>query len=219
MSNARSTTSDTFTSGGVPIAAARFDAAGPALPARPAVLLLHGADGPGEHYRTAARLLAGAGYHVFLIHYLDRTGERWASFASIGRNAPAWAETVLDAVAWASGRSGVDPERIGLLGVSLGGALCVAAANQDRRVRALVQCFGLMPPTLDGDKGLPPTMVLHGEMDPIVPVSNAHALERFLKARGIPHEVVIYPGQGHGFTGEAQADAVRRILAFFGRRL
>jgi carboxymethylenebutenolidase len=219
MFNARDAASDTFTSGGVPIAVTRFDPAGAAAPTRPAVLLLHGSDGPGEHYRAAARLLAGAGYHVFLIHYLDRTGERWASFASIGRNAPAWAEAVRDAIAWVSGQRGVDPERIGLLGVSLGGGLGITAANRDRRIRALVQCFGLMPPTLDGAGGLPPTLVLHGERDPVVPVSNAGALERFLKARGVAHEVVIYPGQGHGFTGEAQADAVRRIVGFFKRHL
>ena len=50
-------------------------------------------------------------------------------------------------------------------------------------------------------------------------VEKSEILAKYLLKRGIPHEVVIYPGQGHGFTGEAQADAVRRILAFFGRRL
>jgi len=219
MFNARDAASDTFMSGGVPIAVMRCDAAEPAVPAHPAVLLLHGADGPGEHYRAAARLLAGAGYHVFLIHYLNRTRERWASFASISRNALAWAETVRDAIAWASGQRGVDPERIGLFGISLGGGLSVAAANRDRRVRSLVQCFGMMPPSLDDAGGLPPTLILHGERDSVVPVSNALALERFLKARGIAHEIVIYPEQGHGFTGEAQADAVRRILGFFKQHL
>jgi carboxymethylenebutenolidase len=52
-----------------------------------------------------------------------------------------------------------------------------------------------------------------------VPVSNAQALQSVLERRSIPHEVRIYPGQGHGFTGEAQADAARRIRAFLDRYL
>jgi len=52
-----------------------------------------------------------------------------------------------------------------------------------------------------------------------VPVSAAQALRTVLERRGIPHEVQIYPGQGHGFTGKAQADAARRIRAFLDRYL
>ena len=40
-----------------------------------------------------------------------------------------------------------------------------------------------------------------------------------LKARGTPHEIMIYPDQGHGFFGTAQMDAGARILAFLQRHL
>jgi carboxymethylenebutenolidase len=62
-------------------------------------------------------------------------------------------------------------------------------------------------------------LILHGASDRIVPVANARALQNLLQAGGIPFEIQIYPGQGHGFTGAAQADATRRIKAFFGRTL
>src|SRR5215212_5641615 len=57
-----------YASGGITIAVERYGAAGAGR--RPAVVLLHGSDGPGPRYRTAAHLLASAGYHVFLVHIL-----------------------------------------------------------------------------------------------------------------------------------------------------
>src|SRR5215210_6791410 len=75
-----------FASGGRRIAVERFDAAGGGR--RPAILLLHGADGftrGDERYRLGAQVLAAAGYHVVLPHYLERTGQARASHSTIGR--------------------------------------------------------------------------------------------------------------------------------------
>jgi carboxymethylenebutenolidase len=205
-----------FGSGGVGITIERFASA--ASGKRPAVILLHGADGPGYRYRAAAGQVAAGGYDVFLVHYLNRTGQTRASYSTIHQNLPVWTRTVRDAIGYVSQQPGVDSKRIGLLGVSLGGGLALATAQQDSRVRAAVDYFGFVPQGF-GSGRLPPTLVLHGSSDPIVPVSNAYALQTILQARGVPHEVQIYPGQGHGFTGAAEADASQRINAFFGRYL
>lgn len=205
-----------FASGGASITVERFGATGGGR--RPAVLLLHGADGPGERYRAAARQVASAGYAVFLVHYLDRTGERRASYGTIHQNLPAWSETVGDAITYVSRQPGVDAGRIGLFGVSLGGGLALTTAAQDRRVRAVIDYFGFAPNSLGGAR-LPPTLVLHGDADRIVPVSNAYTIQGILRAQGTPHEVIVYPGEGHGFSGSAQADAAARINAWFGRYL
>jgi carboxymethylenebutenolidase len=115
---------------------------------------------------------------------------------------------------------GVDPNRLGVVGISLGAALSLSTATTDRRIKALVDYFGPVPEgSLAGATRLPPTLVLHGAQDWIVPASNARALEAFLQARGVPHEVMIYPGEGHGFSGTAQADADRRVAAFLDRHL
>ena len=212
--------SSAFVSGGRTVAMERFDAPGGGR--RPAVLLLHGADGMtyGDRYRMGARVLASAGYHVFLPHYFDRTGERRASYATIGSNFGAWSETVLDALNAVAGEPGVDPRRLGLLGTSLGGALGLAVAADDRRVRALADYFGFLPESVAaGARRLPPTLVLHGARDSIVPVSNAYAIEALLKRLGVPHEVHVYPDQAHGFAGAAQFDAAQRTAAFFGRHI
>jgi carboxymethylenebutenolidase len=183
------------------------------------VLLLHGSDGPGERYREAARQVAVGGYAVFLVHYLDRTGEQRAAFSSIARNFGDWTETVRDGVGFVGAQPGIDPARIGVLGVSLGGGLGIALAAQDSRVRALVDYYGFLPSGVGANPTLPPTLILHGEADRVVPVGNARAFDSLLQSRGIPHEIQLYPGQGHGFTGAAQADAARRIRSFFDRTL
>lgn len=209
-----------FTSGGRTITIERFDAAMGGR--RPAVLLLHGADGltRGDRYRIGARVLASAGYHVFLPHYLERTGQTRASFATIGGNFPAWTDTVFDAVSFVARQPGVDPRRLGLVGASLGGALGLAVATDDRRVRAFANYFGFLPQGIAaGVRRLPPTLILHGERDFIVPVTNAYAIEDLLKRLGVAYDLHVYPDQGHGFTGAAQIDAAQRTATFFGRYL
>jgi carboxymethylenebutenolidase len=211
----------TFRSGGEAIAAETFQTARSSAP-RSALLMLHGADGLSYNarYREAARNLAGAGYQVHLVHYLDRTGERRASFATLFQNFTPWMNTVQDALTYASGYPGADPERIGIVGISLGAALGLAVASTDPRVKALVNYFGPLPQgAIASTSQLPPTLVLHGSADPIVPVANAYALEALLRQQNMPHEVRIYPGQGHGFRGAAEDDATQRSLAFLQRHL
>jgi carboxymethylenebutenolidase len=61
--------------------------------------------------------------------------------------------------------------------------------------------------------------VLHGDADPVVPVSEAYGLERLLKQLGVPHEMRIYAGVGHSFSGATAEDAFRRITAFLTKHL
>jgi carboxymethylenebutenolidase len=210
-----------FTSGGKSITVEIYEAAG--VSGRcPSVLLLHGADGLSYNgqYRAGAEAIAAAGYQVFLVHYLDRTGERRASFATLFGNFGIWMETVRDALAWAARRPEVDPDRIGIVGISLGAALGLAVAGGDRRVKALVSYFGPLPQgAVSVGARLPPTLVLHGAADPIVPAANAAAIEELLRRQSVPHEIKVYPGQGHGFRGAAERDATARAVAFLGRHL
>ncbi len=180
-------------------------------------MLLHGSDGPGPRYRTAARVLASTGHRVFVVHYLDRTGDKRAAFREISTKLPAWAAAARDGLAHVAAQPGVDARRVGVLGISLGGGLGLLTAASEPRVRAFVNWFGFMPTGFSRPSRLPPTLVLHGAQDRVVPADTARALERILTATGTPHEVVIYPGQGHGFTGDAQIDAARRTAAFLGQ--
>ena len=211
-----------FRSGGAAIRLERFDAAGTASGPRPSVLLLHGAEGlaRGDVYRLGASAVAAAGYHAFMLHYLDRTGERRASFATLRSHFPAWVETIKDAVGHVGTQPGIDADRIGVIGASLGGSLAIATSAQDHRIKALVDYFGFLPPAVaERAIRLPPTLILHGAEDSIVPVSNAYGLQALLDRLGVVHEGRIYPGQGHGLTGLDALDAATRVTAFLGRHL
>ena len=196
--------------------------AGEGPSARPAVLLLHGADGMtyAEGYRFAARAVAASGYHVAFVHYLDRTSDRRVAYSRLRQDFPLWTETVRDAVSWLAIQPSVDQQRLGIVGLSLGAALAFATAANDPRVRAIVDYSGPLPDELAEQRPrLPPTLILHGASDPIVPVSHAHALERLLQNQGTPHEIKIYEGQGHGLTGAAQFDAAARVARFLEQHL
>jgi carboxymethylenebutenolidase len=65
-----------------------------------------------------------------------------------------------------------------------------------------------------------PVLILHGEADPTVPVEEAYQLQKLLKEKGIPYEVKIYPGAGHGFEdAEIWRDAGLRSLQFLQKYL
>lgn len=60
----------------------------------------------------------------------------------------------------------------------------------------------------------PPTLLLHGGMDPLVPISQSIALKDKLQAAGVPVQMVTYPTEGHGWTGTNLTDTYNRIAAF-----
>jgi dipeptidyl aminopeptidase/acylaminoacyl peptidase len=64
-----------------------------------------------------------------------------------------------------------------------------------------------------------PVLILHGEHDTTVPVAEAYDLEKELRRREIPYEIQIYPGTGHGFTGETWRDARVRAVQFLKKYL
>jgi dipeptidyl aminopeptidase/acylaminoacyl peptidase len=63
-----------------------------------------------------------------------------------------------------------------------------------------------------------PVLLMQGADDRVVPPSQSEAIRDALAARGVDHEYVVYPGEGHGFRrGETIVDALERELAFLGR--
>lgn len=213
---------ESFASGGGAVAIEHFPAGGATAARGSAVLLLHGLDGlvfGGERYRDGARALAAAGHHVFLPHYFNRTGRQMALLADLQRAFLLWLETIGDAVGWLGRRPDIDPERIGVVGISLGAALGLAAAA-DPRIRALVSVCAPLPDAIAARiQRLPPVLVLHGAGDAVVPVANAHRIAELARGLGACCELTIYSDQGHIFFGAARRDAERRMTAFLDRIL
>ncbi len=186
----------------------------------PAILLVHGSGGPLRGIDPFARQAAGMGVHVFVVHYFDRTGHSWVSPSVIQDFFMQWLETLRDSLSYIVSQPGIDQRRIGLLGFSLGGFLSLALATQESRIAAVAELFSGLPDYFIQDaRKLPPVLILHGGRDTVVPVAEAERLEAVLKQHKIPYEMKIYSDQGHHFTGLAQIDSVRRVVAFFRRTL
>ena len=53
-----------------------------------------------------------------------------------------------------------------------------------------------------------PTLIQHGEFDKRVPIPNAYELRQGLEDRGVPVEMIVYKGFGHGITKPREMRAV-----------
>ena len=209
-----------FHSGGKDI---RLDCFLPDAPGQrfPAVIGLHGSGGGHISMAEPASMLAAQGFAVYVPHYFDRTETTEVrDMGVIFRHFPIWMKTLWDAVSFVAAQPSVDPERIGLLGFSLGAYLAVCNASIDGRIKAVVEFVGGLPKEMKlFMRRLCPVLILHGDADPTIPVAEAYHLRQVLEKRGIPYEIQIYPGAGHGFHGEVWRDAGLRTLTFLQKYL
>ncbi|HYW49326.1 MAG TPA: S9 family peptidase [Gemmatimonadaceae bacterium] len=61
-----------------------------------------------------------------------------------------------------------------------------------------------------------PTLIQHGELDRRVPIANAYQLRQALEDRGVPVEMIVYKGYGHGITKpKSQRAVMQHNLAWF----
>lgn len=64
-----------------------------------------------------------------------------------------------------------------------------------------------------------PVLLLHGENDDVVPVSQSRAFHQGCLSRGVPCELVVYPREGHGmfppFERAHYIDLMERVKRFF----
>ena len=215
---------DSFSSDNRQIMLERFDPKAAGL--HRAVMLVHGGAGPNEDLRKSGifEALTAAGYSVFMPHYFDGGGQ-WTPTSNDPKQFITYIRTLNDACRYIAQQSGIDPGGIGLVGFSLGGYLVLGLAEEERshppvlpspEIKAVVEMYGGMPDfAVDRMTTMPPVLILHGEDDDVVPVSRAHDLEKLLDKKNLPHETKIYPHQGHGFSGDALADANQRTVGFF----
>ncbi len=62
-----------------------------------------------------------------------------------------------------------------------------------------------------------PVLLLQGEADPVVPLSQAEEMVDALEASGVPHELVVFEDEHHGFRrAETRQRAMELELAFYG---
>ena len=214
----------TFVSGGKSI---RLDVFEPHSPRpQPAILLLHGAGGNTNFWLDQLTpAIAHFGVAVYAVHYFESTGTLRADFQTLsdGIHVPLWLATIRDAIAHIAKRPNVDPRRIALVGISLGAFLSLAVATlpDTPPIKAIADISGglVAPYDANATANFPPTLILHGDADSVVPISHAHELDVLLTRLNVAHEIQIFRGEGHWFSSAAQMRILAALAAFFGRHL
>ncbi len=211
----------TFQSDGMPITLECYEPQAEGI--YPGVLILHGSTGMQvgqDGYRSMAQRLAEHGYVALVVRYFDRTGTLSADTMTMRQHFEIWLDTIAEAIEFVARQPKVDGDRIGLIGISLGSYLSTSEAARNPRVKAVAGYFGGLPkPLRTKVKHLPPILILHGDADRIVPISEAHALEKVCKERGFVYEMKIYKGAGHGFNDLDSDDAFARVKSFLDKHL
>lgn len=116
--------------------------------------------------------------------------------------------------------------------------------QQSNRVAAVVayfpptkidEFFHLTPqfPALDFDKDLAgsvspllhvtsddaPTLLVHGDKDELVPLSNSERIHEAFVEQNVPAELIVIEGAAHGFGDEGNARATQALLDWFNKHL
>ncbi len=187
-------------------------------PRGPAVVLLHGRAGMslyGDDFAKRSERLARAGFSSFTPQYFAATASPDSPTVTPGRFS-AWARAIADAVSYAKRQPFVNPRRVALLGVSLGGFIATVAAASGVDVAAIVaESAGLSDYFPAAPRRLPPLLIVHAIGDPIVPSSNAVALQRRALGLGGAARLVELAGSEHLLDGASAKQALQLEIGFF----
>ncbi|HEX7119257.1 MAG TPA: prolyl oligopeptidase family serine peptidase [Longimicrobiales bacterium] len=195
---------------------------------RPALLFIHG--GPrrqmllGYHYMhfyhmayAMNQYFANKGYVVLSVNYRSGIGygTDFRDVPDYGRRGNSEYGDIVAAGLYLRSRPDVDPERIGLWGLSYGGILTAQGLARNSDIfKAGVDMAGVH---LYGDADDPestlyrssavaaidtwtsPVLLIHGDDDRNVDFSQTVGLVQLLRAKGVPHELIVYPDEVHDF--------------------
>src|SRR5690606_1139453 len=164
--------------------------------------------------------LARRGMDVFVVRYYDGLKGNDAVKSGVALH-DRREEIISDALAFVATRPGIDPSRIGVYGMSLGGFHALALGATDGRVAAIANVMGAMPRQVPADRieKMPPTLLIHGARDRIVPISRMYEVASMLDTIGANYEIKVYLDQAHNLAGDAHPDSVLTVAEFFDRQL
>ena len=186
----------------------------------PAVVMLHGSGGldvgTDAVFRATARGFAERGYVALVPHYFERT-DHVAGKPVRGEDFTAFIKAVNDAMEFGATSGLVDPDRIAILGYSMGATIAFHRAVRDPRLKAIVSVAGHLP--VGSQTKYPPVLILQGSKDPSNPPANVKTFEEQLKSQGTPYASHVYRGMGHNFDLERWDAAAGRAVAFLDRHM
>ena len=203
-----------FTSNGKSIAAELFRPGGTG--ASGVIVIAHGTDGLldpwGDQILGYGEALAEKGFIALVPHYFESTGTApgFRDLRPIGLHDDTWQQTLADAIANAVTLPGVDAARVGLLGFSLGGHLCLRLRSM---AKVLVEFFAPAVDPAPAKGGKLYAQVHHGDDDKEVKAEpNYVNIVDMLKKEGAICDPHLHKGanHAHGFTGTDEKNTYAR---------
>lgn len=177
---------------------------------RPGVLIIHQWTGVSDHEKEAARKLAGLGYNVLVADIYGQgirpqppaAGKEAGKYKADRALLRARANAALDALVR---DSRTDAAKLAATGYCFGGTAAIELARSGAKVLGVVSFHGGLdsPTPADGKHIKAKVLALHGADDPFVPAKDVAAFEAEMKASGVDHKLVKYPGAVHSFTHKA----------------
>jgi len=193
----------------------------------PGVVVVHDAEGLGEHVRQVCGRLAREGFVALAPDLYRGRGAEPPHEAAPPARTLETSRAVRDlrgAVAVLLGHEAVEGSRVGVLGLGMGGALALAAAEGEERIGAVVDLYGDHAGVrVDPSRIHAAVLGLFAEKDAVAPPPRALALQEELRGAGVRAEIVIYDECGHAFLDdtrpelyhpEAAPRAWRAVLGF-----
>ena len=216
-------------------------------PARPALVVLHGwgeAGAPGApRVEPLARRLAENGYVALALSM--RGWPRSGGQDDCGSEQP---DDIVKAVDWLAALPGVDPDRIGAMGLSQGGQVALLAAARTPRIKAVVAYYpvtdiGLWQRTTSiqrlRDHHIPrvcgsgtfrspvyvaqkigaAVLLVHGDRDARVPTEQSIKMQEALQKANRTVDLQLIAGAGHGFDSTQRDEAWALTARFLATHL
>jgi carboxymethylenebutenolidase len=183
----------------------------------PAIIVLPEIDGFCEGTMAAAQRLADAGYVALALDLYAPYGPTPVLRGS--EDTMAWLARLNDrrqlsdlalALAWLAGRPGVDPDRVGILGFSVGGRYAMMLSTEPHGVRAVVAFYSRPWPggAIAGVALAPgdhvarfgvPVCAVFGDDDDMIPPEMVERFRRLLDHEAAsghqPHQLHLVPGR------------------------
>jgi len=135
---------------------------------------------------------------------------------------------LMEAVRYLKGLPEVDPDKIGVVGFSIGGSFALRLACRSREIRCAAPFYGEIPTNDEIEKLAAPILYIYGDEDGWIRKEEVQRLKDCLKKFKKTGEVKIYAGAPHAFFNDsrrevynpkAAKDAWKRTLAFFEKQL
>jgi len=193
---------------------------------RPALIFIHGGSRRqmllGYHYMhfyhmayAMSQYFANKGYVALSVNYRSGIGYGTAfrDIEDYGRRGNSEYQDIYAAGKYLQSRPDVDPERVGLWGLSYGGILTAQGLARNSDIfkagvdMAGVHLYGGLQPrdsTLYNSSAISaidtwtsPVLLIHGDDDRNVDFSQTVGLVQLLRAHEVPYELIVYPDDVH----------------------